>query len=446
LVVEVPKIVASNENGLLRSAAVRVWPTAGKLDAQRGLQIVERVADPDPLVAEAALRVLRGFFEEPPLTGEAMRQIVTAATTAVAEAVKRPEPNVREYAMPLLGHLQKQEALPALALALQKDEAPSVRAAAAQSLARTKLYDARMLDPLVAAQADAAPEVRAVALRLLAGLAKKDDVPPPFRAAITEKLAALGDAPLTDPDAAVRAVAYAALAESLKDKATKTLAEATQSEKDPEARRGAVIGLFMTGERDMNTVTALVDALGDADPGVSAAANRAARKRLGGDDIDEGVRAAVVRRLQTFAADKDAALRARALPVLAMAAGEAARPALLSAVRTDPDAAVRKAGMEALNAVAYREALRQAKAAGKAQAAKTPPKPPRDAEAVDAIVLALKDETALVRETAYKLFRTWSGQQLPFHPTGKPEMRERELAAIEKWWAENRADFAATKE
>lgn len=410
---EIPKIVHSGQDGHLRSAATWVWPTVGKADVDLVLGIVALVNDTEPLVAEAALRLLHNFFKEPSLRGDDMGRMVAAAKAAMGQAAKNVAPKVREQAMPLLGHLSREAALPTLAHALRHDPDANVRVAAAQGLVRTRRIGARVLGPLLESLGDPTPEVRATCLRLIGALAKKDEMPPKYRSALAKQLAEQADKILQDPDPTVRAPAYVALAEVLRGRVADALVKAVQSEPDADARKSAVVGLYASQRRDLPALVALVAAMGDADPGVNAMAAKVVRKLLGKGVSDDALRDALKGKLRELACHQDGAIRANALPILGAVVAGAALDVILPAVRGDPEPAGRKAALDALARTRSRAAV-----------------------GVDAVIAALRDEDTAVREFAYKVFAYLTRQRLPFDPKGKPEAREREVAAIEQWWGQ----------
>lgn len=412
----IPEIVRGGKNGFVRSAAVAVLPTLTKMDKERALEIVSLAGDPEPLVAEAALGVLRDIFREPPVSGQDLKEVFEAAKVMIDGAAQREHAGVREQAMPLLGHLKREEALPTLVSALKQDPEAKVRAAAARGLPQTKLKDLRVIQPLLDAVKDPAPEVRSSVLKLLAGLDKKDAFSAAELSTITEALFPQIDSLVRDPSPTVRSAAYVSLAQLLKGRSSEALIRAVRSEKDAEARKAAVLGLHLSGSRSAGALCAVIAAIGDPDPEVNDTAARVTRKLL--SETEGAASPDIVAQLRELVGHPDPAVRVRALPVLGMAAGAEAIESMADAVRADPDATVRKAALEAL--------LR----------AKI-----RNAAAVDAVIAALRDESTLVRSFAYRLFRHLTRQDLAFHASGPPGTRERELAVIERWWKENREKF-----
>lgn len=416
---EIPKIVHSDADGRIRSAALWVWPTAGKGGVERVLEIVGMMKDPDPFVAEAALILMQNFFKEPPLKGDDLRRVVTATAQAIGPVAKHKDPRVRRQALPLLGHMKREGALPHLAGALKHDPDAEVRVAAAQGLARSKRVGAKVLGPLVDALEDTAPEVRSTSLKLIGALAKRDAMPPAYRRALAAQLAERTSALLTDGDAGVRAAAYVTLAELLKTKVADPLLAAVKSESDPSARKGAVIGLYVTQRSDSPALEAFVDAIGDADPAVSGMAAKVAKKLMGKGVEDDALRSTLVAKLKALAASENAAVRTAALPVLGALAKADAVEILAAAVRTDPSYTARQAALDGLARTRVRSAA-----------------------VVDAAIVGLKDDFDPVRELALKLFQYLTRQRdLAFSPKGKPEKRGEDVAAIEKWWAEQRGAF-----
>lgn len=414
---EIPRLAHSDRDGHVRSAAVTILPTLGSTDEKRALEIVSFARDTDPLVAEAALRLLRNFFREPSLSREELRNVFEAAKEAVGAAASRGEPNVREAAMPLLGHLKREEALPALIEALKNDLDPRVRAAAAPGLFQTKVLDNRVIEALTAALGDQAPEVRTAALKLLVALIKKDSITSQVRKPIVTALSAQAQRLLRDADPTVRAAAGVGLAQSLGEPVADGLVRAVQSERDPAARRAAVMGLHITRRGGEPAVLALLAAVGDPDSGVNTTAAKVARRLLAQPNAASAAAKAKVREL---ASHKDAGVRARAYPILGMVGGKDALDVIGAAVRSDPDAAARKAALEGI--VRTRA---------------------RSPTAVEAAIAGLRDQSGVVRGFAHKIFCYLTRQKLPFHAKGKPESRAAEVAAIEQWWAEHRAGFGA---
>ena len=416
--VEIPKLIHDGEGGHVRSAAVAILPTVAKLDPERAREIVGLVSDPEPLLVGAALSVLRDFFKEPSLSGNELRAIFEAASVAIPNAAKRPEPGVRAEALPLLGHLKREGSLTQLVEALRKDASAPVRAAAARGLVQTKLTDMRILAPLLEATRDAEPEVRATALKLLAALNKKGSLSIENLSLVCDDLLSRVDVIAADPDASVRAAAYVALAELLKSKTADVLMRAAQTERDPKARKAAVLALYMTGRQDAPVVAAVVSAIADADTEVNSTAAKIVRKLLSSAPEGSNVGAAAAARLRQLAASRNPVVRARSLPVLGMVEGKDSLELIANAIRTDPDASVRKAALEALIRTRARSVT-----------------------AVGAAISGLKDETALVRTSAYRVFQYLTRASLRFNPTGEPEARKRALVEIEKWWAEHAAEF-----
>jgi len=416
LSVSIPEIVRSGENGFVRSAAVALLPTVAKMDKARALEFVSLARDHEPLVAEAALDVLRDIFKEPPVSGQDLKEVFEAAKAMIDGAVKHGHAGIREHAMPLLGHLKREEALPTLVSVLKQDPDAKVRAAAARGLPQTKLKDLRVLQPLLDALKDPAPEVRSSVLKLLAGLDKKDAISATDRAAIGEALLPQINNLVGDPAPTVRAAAYISLAQLLKGRSSETLTRAVRSEEDAKARKAAVLGLHLSGSRGADALGVVIATMGDSDPEVNDTAARVARKLL--SEAERAASPDIVAQLRGLVGHTDPTVRARALPVFGTAAGAEALESMAKAVRTDPDATVRKAALEALLRTKV-----------------------RNAAAVDTVIAALKDETTLVRSFAYRVFRHLTRQELVFHASGPPGTRERELAGIERWWKENRESF-----
>ena len=419
---ELPKIVHSDQDGHIRSAALWIWPTVGKGGVERVLEVVAMMNDPDPLVVATSLKQLRNFFKEPPLRGQELGQVVMAVRKSIGAVAKRKEAAVRREALPLLGHLKREAGLPDLAYALKHDPDAEVRVAAAEGLARAKRVGLKVLGPLLDSLADEAPEVRSTSLKLLGALAKKDAMPPQYRRALAMQLGNQAEAILKDGDASVRGSGYVALAELLKSKVADPLLQAVQTEPDAAARKGAAIGLYVTGRNDTPAILAFVNAIGDPDPDVSTMAAKVARKLIGKGTDDEALHATVVTKLHKFATHEQHVTRAGALPLLGALEGRDALDTLVAAVRDDPNYAVRQAALDGI--------------------ARTRVRVPA---VVDAAIVGLKDDYEPVRELAYKLFGYITKQALPFNHKGQPEKREEEVAEIEKWWAENRAGFAEQK-
>ncbi len=415
---EIPRIMHGDGDGHLRSAAVAILPTAVTMNEARALEIVTLVNDPERLVSAASLRLLGEFFKKPPLSGIELRKVSEAAAGAITEAAGRKEPEVREAAMPLLGHLKRQKALAVLVRALQSDPDPRVRASSARGLLHTRVLDGRVLDPLLKAVKDKSPEVRSSCLKMLASLSKKDGLPPQSRSHIADQLASQSDAIFDDPVAAVRAAAYVALGELLKLRSSTALIHAIETDKNRQARMGAVMGLFLTGRRDSPAVLAVLEAMGDRNTAVGSTAVKVAKKLLSGAQPSPAITA----QLRKLASDDDAAVRARSLPVLGMYAREAALDVIASTIQADPVASVRKAAIDALARSRIRSAV-----------------------AVDAVVPALRDETSMVRGAAYRAFRNLTRQSLPFRPDADSETRARQVKAIEAWWAGNRPGLETGK-
>ena len=419
---EIPKILHSDQDGRLRSAALWIWPTVGKGGVERVLEVVAMMNDPDPLVVETSLKQLRNFFKEPPLRGQELGQVVMAVRQNIEAVAKRKEAPVRRQALPLLGHLKREAGLPDLAYALKHDPDAEVRVAAAEGLARSKRVGLKVLGPLLDSLADEAPEVRSTSLKLLGALAKKDAMPPQYRRALAMQLAKQTDAILKDADASVRSSGYVTLAELLQSKVADPLLQAVRAEPDAAARKGAVIGLYVTGRNDTPAILAFLDAIGAPDPDVSAMAAKVARKLLGKGIDDQALHATVLAKLHQFAAHEQHVTRAGALPLLGALAGADALPTLVGAVQSDPHYAVRQAALDGI--------------------ARTRARVPA---VVDAAIVGLKDDYEPVRELAYKLFGYITKRDLPFNHKGDLEKREEEVAEIEKWWAENRAAFGEQK-
>jgi HEAT repeat protein len=231
-------------------------------------------------------------------------------------------------------------------------------------------------------------------------------------------LASQSEAIFNDPAGAVRAAAYVALGELLKLRSSTALIHAIETDKNQQARKGAVMGLFLTGRQDSQAVLAVLMAMGDRNTAVGSTAVKVAKKLLSGAQPSPSITA----QLRKLASDDDAAVRARSLPILGMYAGEAALDVIASTIQSDPDASVRKAAIDGL----ARSRL-------------------RNAGAVDAVVPALGDETAMVRGAAYRAFRNLTRQSLPFQPAADSESRARQVKAIETWWAVNRPGFETGK-
>jgi len=419
---EIPKIVHSDQDGHVRSAALWIWPTVGKGGVERVLEIVAMMSDPDPLVVETSLKQLRNFFKEPPLRGQELGQVVLAVRRNIEAAAKRKEAPVRREALPLLGHLKREAGLPDLAYALKHDPDPGVRVAAAEGVARSKRVGLKVLGPLFDALADPAPEVRATSLKLLGALAKKDAMPPQYRRALAMQMAKQADGILKDDDASVRAAGYVTLAELLTSQVADPLLKAVQTEPDGAARKGAVIGLYVTGRNDPAAILAFVEAIADPDPDVSTMAAKVARKLVGKGLDDTALEATVVTKLHKFAAHEQHVTRAGALPFLGTLEGKEALDTLVAAVRTDPHYTVRQAALDGIARTRARVPV-----------------------VVDAAIVGLKDDYEPVRELAYKLFGYFTKQDLLFNHKGELGKREEEVAEIEKWWAENRAGFGEQK-
>lgn len=64
-------------------------------------------------------------------------------------------------------------------------------------------------------------------------------------------------------------------------------------------------------------------------------------------------------------------------------------------------------------------------------------------EAVEALLVALGDAVAPVRETAWRSLKELTGQKIPFEPDGSKDARARAVQKWQEWWEKNRATFGA---
>ena len=63
-------------------------------------------------------------------------------------------------------------------------------------------------------------------------------------------------------------------------------------------------------------------------------------------------------------------------------------------------------------------------------------------EMMDAILVQLESNDALLREIADGIFSDWAGLDLPFTPGAAEETREAQRAAIVEWWQQARTSYA----
>jgi len=429
---EIPALIDSDADGFIRSAAIGCLTKLGKPDKDTTLLLVRLMGDPGPLVAEAALTVLREAFEEPQFSPQDMKEVVAIIRRGIPAVLDRPEENVRVMAVPLYAHFYREHALKRVEAMLKEDPSPAVRAVAAKSVARLGITSPSIYVPLLECLADPEPEVRQAGLRTLVNLAMSKQTPRQYAMGLKQILAQKSAGILRDKSPDVRALAYSSLGALLKGRMAPVLLKAVQSEPDAAARRGAVTGLFATEVRTEPVLRALIGAIGDPDIDVNTTATGLARSAIKQIDLPDDERARVeatlMADLSALAKHSDPAIRARALPILGAVGKEKALDQLIAAVKQDPDAAARKAALDGLMRTMVIHS-----------------------RCVEACLDALHDETSGVRKSAFQyvgyVFAKYVSPDLKLKFSAgaqtAPEARKKQTDEIAAAWKANRAKFEA---
>ena len=249
--------------------------------------------DPTPRKRRAAVVALGQI-------GADNREVLPVVLVAVGKALRADaSPAVREQAAVVIGQQRVDEktagVMPDLVEALRIEKEPAVRRELAVAVGRYGGYAKQAVGPLTPFLKDADPAVRAAAADALGRVGGA------AASAVTELLPLVKDA-----DRGVRQAAVFALGRIDPDEkgpAAEALLAVLKADPDPDMRREAVVSLGLLGERSSDVVLAVAAIL----------------------------------------ADKHADLRATAALTLAKfgSTARAAEPALMKAVQSDPDKAVR---------------------------------------------------------------------------------------------------------
>lgn len=249
--------------------------------------------DPTPRKRRAAVVALGQI-------GADNREVLPVVLVAVGKALRADaSPAVRQQAAVVLGQQRVDEktagVLPDLIEAVRIEKDPSVRRELATATGRYGAYAKQAVGPLAPFLKDADPAVRAAAADALGRIG------PAAGTAVGDVLPLVKDADRSVRQAAVFALGRIEPEE--KGPAAEALLAVLKADADPDMRREAVVSLGFLGERTSDVVLAVAAVL----------------------------------------TDKSADLRATAALTLARfgSTARAAEPALMKAIRSDPDKAVR---------------------------------------------------------------------------------------------------------
>jgi HEAT repeat protein len=337
------------------------------------------------------------------------------AVPALIEATAHEDAFARSWAAAALGSIADPAAVPALT-GLLKDQNSLVRCVAVWNLgAFAKLGrqggdDPKLAEAIATMLQDPDADVKKWAYRSLTERALKASIP-----ALQKALTA------DDPEA--RKWAFGALArlrgEAVLDAAQRSL----KASKDAKLRQAAYGAVRDFGEAKVELVDMFLQALGEESAEIKVEGVLGIRWLLEHVQAQldpaekEKLSAALEAQLPPLLRSDYAPLRAHAMHLLVTSRKEKLLPELLDALKNDPAPIVRS------------HALRSIAVAG----VKSPP-------VIDAIVEALGDGDAEVREWAYRAFRWATDNQctLEFHPKGSAENRQKQAQALRDWWAAQR--------